>query len=88
MSNQEHVRREKIDPADGLDTKETFLPGQIPVAEADSAQSDEARKTEQQPDPVAAEEAVNPVDLAGVRQDKSKIQHPELQPAEDRNTGE
>jgi hypothetical protein len=88
MGDKQNIRREKIDPADGLDTKETFLPGQIPVAEADSAQSDEARRTEQKPDPAAAEEAVNPRDLAGVRQDKSKIQHPELQLAEDRKSGE
>jgi hypothetical protein len=54
------ARREKIDPADGTDINETFLPGQIPVAEADSPEADEARKTEQQPNPAEAAAAVNP----------------------------
>ncbi len=57
MSN---VRREKPDPADAIDTTETFLPGQIPVKEADSAECDEARRTEQQPNPAEAAQAVNP----------------------------
>ncbi len=54
------ARKEKIDPADAQDSTETFLPGQMPVNEADSAQADEARRTEQQPDPAEAAAAVNP----------------------------
>jgi hypothetical protein len=54
------ARQEKIDPADAQDSSETFLPGQIPVGDADSAQADEARRTEQQPDPAEAAAAVNP----------------------------
>ncbi len=54
------ARQEKTDPADGLDTQETFLPGQIPVTQADSAEFDRARRTEQQPNPAEAAAAVNP----------------------------
>ena len=60
MSADQKIRREKVDPADGLDDRETFLPGQIPVAEADNPESDVARKTEQQPNAAEAAKAVNP----------------------------
>lgn len=66
MSNNPTIRREKVDPADAVDTSETFLPGQIPVADADSAEKREERATEQQPNPAEAAKAVNPVDLADI----------------------
>ena len=66
MSKEPTIRREKVDPADAVDTTETFLPGQIPVKDAESAQMNEARATEQQPDPAEAAKAVNPIDLADV----------------------
>jgi hypothetical protein len=72
MSNDPNVRRPKTDPADAQDSKETFLPGQIPVKEAESQEAETARRNEQQPDPVSAEKAVNP----------------ETTPAEDRKPGE
>jgi len=54
------AHREKQDPADGNDPKETFLPGQIPVE--DSAEYPETGPDgeERQADPVSAEKAVNP----------------------------
>ena len=76
MSKEGNIRREKVDPADAVDTYETFLPGQIPVRDADSAEKEEERAEEQQPDPSEAAKAVNPEDLANVN------------PAKDRNTGD
>jgi hypothetical protein len=70
------VSADKIDPADALDASETFLPGQIPVRDADSAEKREERATEQQPDPAEAAAAVNPKDLTDVKL------------AEDRNPGD
>lgn len=65
MSREDSVRRIKSDPADGRDTSETYLPGQIPVNQTTPA-DDFARATEQQPDAAEAAKAVNPRDLADV----------------------
>jgi hypothetical protein len=88
MSDKGEVRRPKVDPADGQDVNETFLPGQIPVKDADSAQTHRARVTEQQPDPAAAAQAVNPEFLSGVEGDSPGPDDPTITPAEDRTTGE
>lgn len=88
MSNEGNVRRPKVDPADAQDTNEKFLPGQIPVKDADSAATHLARATEQQPDPAAAAKAVNPEYLAGVEGDDPGPDDPTITPAEDRSTGE
>lgn len=82
MSEKQHrPRREKPDPADAEDTHERFLPGQIPVTEADDPESDVARKTEQQPDAAQAAKAVNPRDLEDVEQG-SRSSEPAVTPAE------
>lgn len=52
------VRREKVDPADARDTRETTLPGQIPVQDAEEQEI--RNRQERQPDIVEAEKAVNP----------------------------
>jgi hypothetical protein len=57
-------RKDKVDPADAENTDENFLPGQIPV---EDAQDNEPQNPEErQPDPVQAEKAVNPKDLMDV----------------------
>lgn len=79
MSNQSNdptVRREKVDPADALDTTETFLPGQIPVKDADDPAKQFARDAEMQDDPVQAEKAVD------------KPQRTDAEPVEDRKKGD
>jgi hypothetical protein len=87
MSDQE-VRRPKVDPADAQDANETFLPGQIPVKDADSVEGQLARATEQQPDPAAAAKAVNPEFLSGVERDGPGGEDEGITPVEDRSTGE
>ena len=57
VDNEKHI----CDPAGGCASGDDFLPGQIPVAGKEPAN---ARETEQQPDPVQAEAAVNPTDMA------------------------
>jgi hypothetical protein len=79
-----HVRREKVDPADAKDAKETTLPGQIPVEDA-GEMLEPQRAEERQPDPVQAEQAVNP-ELQGVEKDQRK-KDPAAQLAEDKNRG-
>ena len=80
----QNVRREKVDPADAKNTKETSLPGQIPVKEAgDMLEPQNAE--ERQPDPVQAEQAVNP-ELQGSEKDERK-KDPSVQPAEDKSRG-
>jgi hypothetical protein len=56
---REH-HKEKQDPADGNDPKETFLPGQIPVTESEEYPETGPEGEERQIDPVGAEQAVNP----------------------------
>lgn len=75
--DKHNAQGEKIDPADGTDTTETFLPGQIPVTVADDEEFEEARAEERQPDPVQAVIAVNPEDLK-----------PEITNRKDRKAGE
>jgi hypothetical protein len=87
MGNKD-VRRPKVDPADGRSTQETYLPGQIPVKEAESEEADEARRTEQQPNPADADKAVNPEDLSGVERGAPGEGNPDVTPVEDRQTGE
>ena len=65
---------EKADAADAKDTRKTYLPGQIPVGEANG--NEMQNPEERQPDPVQAEQAVNP-ELQGAGSDGGK-------PAEDR----
>jgi hypothetical protein len=88
MSEQPEVRRPKVDAADAVDTSETFLPGQIPVKDADSAAANLARATEQQPDPAEAAQAVNPEFLSGMDRETGGAANPEAAPAEDQKTGE
>lgn len=87
MNKEGNVRRPMVDAADAKNENETFLPGQIPVEDANSAETDRARKTEQQPDPAAAARAVNPEFLADVEAG-GKIEHQEIKNAEDRDKGE
>lgn len=89
MKDEPNVRRPKVDPADARDTSETFLPGQIPVADADTKQEHAARVTEQQPDPVAASQAVNPELMSeDVKRGAAGSKNPAVTPAEDQKTGE
>ncbi len=82
MENKEkNARKEKVDAADAKDTNETYLPGQIPVDEADRL--DEYQTEERQPDPVEAEQAVNP-ELQGAERDQRKPD-PAARLAEDRS---
>ena len=62
-----NVRREKADAADGTDTQEVYLPGQIPVKKAEDKKIQNAE--ERQPDPAQAEQAVNP-ELQGAEPDR------------------
>jgi hypothetical protein len=75
-----NVRREKVDAADAKDARETYLPGQIPVEEAETQEMENPE--ERQPDPVQAEQAVNP-ELQGAGRDRRKPE-PAATPAEDR----
>jgi hypothetical protein len=75
-----NVRGEKVDAADAKDSRETYLPGQIPVEEAEA--NDVQNPEERQPDPVQAEQAVNP-ELQGAERTRRKPE-PEATPAEDR----
>jgi len=75
-----NVRGEKVDAADAKDTRETYLPGQIPVKQADENEVQNAE--ERQPDPVQAEQAVNP-ELQDAGRDGGK-REPAAIPAEDR----
>ena len=73
MSEQnDRVRREKEDAADGNNPNETYLPGQIPVEDSENYEETGPEGEERQPDPVSAEQAVNP-DLAGVKERKPRV---------------
>ena len=88
MGNEGKVRRPKVDAADAKNQSEAFLPGQRPVQDAESEEADLARRTEQQPDPVAAAIAVNPEFLSGVESERAGVQHQEIKNAVDRDKGE
>lgn len=82
MENREkNARKEKVDAADAKDGNETYLPGQIPIDEVDRL--DEYQTEERQPDPVQAEQAVNP-ELQGAERDQRKPD-PAAKPPEDRS---
>jgi hypothetical protein len=85
MDETKHnVRRPKLDPADAKQATEKTLPGQIPVQEA-SDMVEPQNAEERQPDPVQAEQAVNP-ELQGVEPEQRK-KDPAAQRAEDKNRG-
>ena len=88
MDNKSTVRRPKVDAADGQNSNETFLPGQIPVDEAESADANEARAEERQPDAAQAAQAVNPEFLTGIEAEGGEIEHQEIKNLEDRHKGE
>jgi hypothetical protein len=88
MGNQDNVRRPKTDAADAQNKNEASLPGQIPVREAGSDETEFERKTEQQPDPVAAELAVNPELLSGIKPEDAGVHRREIKNAEDGDKGE
>lgn len=69
---------ERHDPADAEDTNINYLPGQVPVTIGGPLGE------ERQPDPLAAEIAVNPKDLKGETEPASETDEvtPDARPAE------
>ena len=73
MSEEKKLDRrgERVDAADAKNKDEKILPGQVPAKDADEYSETGPEGEERQPDPVEAEQAVNP-ELQGAKGRKGR----------------